>query len=223
MQDIATQLPYRALPSLEEAKQVARVSRAQIREFGNIICKHGLHETFGICLLHRHFDVDDSERLVHRHDRHLKQVLATPSTAESSSTSACIWGVAPEATDQPWVELEYLDTSQFPSVFAEASQSLREQDRFLNDIGSALCGSGKARFFGLGVFHRDVVPIPPDCILAEFSNDEARTLTVRAASRAEIDPLQNTTTMWRFQPGADPLAASLCCHQHGPTCSGDRH
>jgi hypothetical protein len=50
MQDIVTQLPYRALPSLEEAKQVARVSRSQIREFGNIICKHGLHETFGICL-----------------------------------------------------------------------------------------------------------------------------------------------------------------------------
>ncbi|NJP11547.1 MAG: hypothetical protein HC866_20460 [Leptolyngbyaceae cyanobacterium RU_5_1] len=223
MHDTVTQLSYRSLPSLEEAKQVAQVSLSHIRELGDVICKHGLYETFGVCLLHRHFNVDNFERLVHQHEQHLNQVFVTPSRTSSNSTAGCIWGITPETTDQAWIDLEYFDVDQFPSVFATASDLLREQDEFLSEISSVLRGSGLDWYFGLGIFHRDVVQLSEGSVLAEFSDDEARTLTVRAATPAEIDPLHNTTTMWRFQPGADPLVASLCCHQHGPTCSGDKH
>lgn len=214
---------YNSLPLLDESKRVAIENRSCLRKLGDVICAYGLHEQFGICLLHKHFEIEGGERVTHINNPNQNQVHVVPTSDLSSALSGCIWGLSQQDDYEHWTALEYLNTSGFHVKYSESSEKLLTQERFLEQFHSSLHEMGLQQHFGLGVFHRDAVHLPDGQVLAEFSDEANRYLTVTNTTPNRIDPFHSTTTMWRFSPGADPMSASLCCHQHGPTCSGDRH
>ena len=63
-QDPADHTYYQALPGLH----AATIALSKINDFdalmltiGNLFLKHGMTELFGVCLLHRHFDMQSNE------------------------------------------------------------------------------------------------------------------------------------------------------------------
>lgn len=56
------------LPDIDDVEPLGDSDAAVLREVGDLLRKHGVSERFGVCLLHRHFDVAPGERLVEETD-----------------------------------------------------------------------------------------------------------------------------------------------------------
>ncbi|MEJ0003798.1 MAG: hypothetical protein WDN30_09855 [Pararobbsia sp.] len=58
----------RTLKHIDEVAPLADADFAVLAEIGDVLRKHGSNERFGICLLHKHFDLAENEELIEETD-----------------------------------------------------------------------------------------------------------------------------------------------------------
>lgn len=71
-----------ALPHLDEVRPLDATDGTCLAEIGLILARHGKADRFGIGLLHRHFTLEEGERLVELIDEETRTLTARPVKAD---------------------------------------------------------------------------------------------------------------------------------------------
>lgn len=84
---------WSSLPDIDEVPPISDTDYDVLNDIGNLIRRHGLEERFGICLLHSHFELNESEALIEETDVE-KRLLITKVCSEgemSDKTIETMW------------------------------------------------------------------------------------------------------------------------------------
>ncbi len=82
---------WHRLPHIEDVEPLSEDDYAVLRELGEVLERHGRAGRFGVCLLHRHFDLGADEELMEETDADarvstLRVLPAQPRRADSIET-----------------------------------------------------------------------------------------------------------------------------------------
>ena len=81
-----------ALPHLDDVRPLDTSDATCLAELGTVLARHGKTERFGVGLLHRHFDLEEGERLVELIDEETRTLTARPVKAnELSEAMPSMW------------------------------------------------------------------------------------------------------------------------------------
>jgi len=204
----------------DKAEDLIQQFKTSLPILGEIIFSHGLTDTVGICMLHKHFNMEPSERLLEKIDGHVSTAFPVALEDIPSDAVAYTWKVYGDSETGVWVPLEYVTGCTLAETRLAAVMANKQ---FLSEMRSALLNMNLHWLLGLGVLHRDAIHnADPNRSIMETTDEQNRILTVQPESTVVNSILENSrvsTTLWRFQL-ASPVADQGCCHC-GHTCRGD--
>lgn len=193
------------------ARDLLEQAQDNMTELGAIIRRHGLQKQVGICLLHKHFDLSDNERLVEEFEGNNAYIKPT---ADYSDAIPYMWKVErnPTSGELVWFPLEFVRVTEAMSAAIQRSEAVVNNSGFLNEIADKLSELGTINMFGISILHRDTIKVAEGEILVESTDDEARVLTFSSVPRQDIDPATLTQTLWQFPNTEGFEVGALCSH-----------
>ncbi|MER5731261.1 hypothetical protein ABT084_23530 [Streptomyces sp. NPDC002138] len=211
MQLAYTHAVVNTLWEFDEAKERIERHADRLMELGDVICRHRLHESVGLCLLHRHFRLADGERLVGTYDAGSYVVGATrredwtgvvPSVwrAEALSDVDTSWGDGPLDGGTAWGyrPLEFVDGTGRGGRLALRAARAMASTAFLTDLGRRLHELDLADTVGLAALDQLPGDLRRTETVYETSSDRRRT-SVRTPVGKDSVPLDDiTVTLWAF-------------------------
>jgi hypothetical protein len=82
----------RTLNHIDDVAPLSEADFAVLAELGDVLRKHGVNERFGVCLLHKHFDLAKSEELVEETDEENRtSKLSVRARRDGSNTIETMW------------------------------------------------------------------------------------------------------------------------------------
>lgn len=123
-----------ALPHYQLAKHKVGLSEVKtaIDELGNIIVLHGLESQVGVCLLHKHFDIDNDEILLETAYDNISKLLPVSRDTVQNDVLAYMWKMNNNKT---WSPLEFTySTQQMRDTF----KKVMKNEIFLQEIGETM-------------------------------------------------------------------------------------
>lgn len=83
----------RALLDIDEVRPLDDGDFQVLREMGDVLRKHGCTDRFGVCLLHKHFDLAEGEELVEETDveRRVSTIAVRKAASDRGSTIETLW------------------------------------------------------------------------------------------------------------------------------------
>jgi len=206
---------FNSLPEIERADAEARESNelsAALHSLGPIFVKHGVHESWGLSLLHKHWDVGVDELPIQDVTK-----SETPMEFESKSRASSFgkpFFPSVLAIKIQQEKLEPLEFSADPSV-SEANNVLASASAFLEEVASTATENNLEGRFGL-IALRDAAS---GYDLVEFNFVEPLSL-VRETKPEEILGQRVIETSWRFAPDAVGGTCTRSCFSRCTTPSG---
>ncbi|MEG4799182.1 glycerol-3-phosphate ABC transporter substrate-binding protein [Microcoleus sp. ARI1-B5] len=193
------------------ARDLLEQAQDNMTELGAVIRRHGLQKQVGICLLHKHFDLWDNERLVEEFDGNNAYVKPT---AEYSDAIPYMWKVEQNQVSGEWVwfPLEFVRVTEAVSPAVERSAAVVSNSEFLNEIAAKLSELGMTGMLGISILHRDAIKVAEGEILVESTDDEARVLTLSSVPRQNVDRATLTQTLWQFPNAEGFEVGAMCSH-----------
>ncbi|MBD2303175.1 glycerol-3-phosphate ABC transporter substrate-binding protein [Nostoc sp. FACHB-190] len=187
-------------------------------ELGCIIRKYDLQEKIGICLLHKHFNIDETERLVEnfqdgkfysRPVKYNNELCLVPHTWKLEILSNNVFNWYP-------LEFGYRNNLDLPII---------DNLDFFVEMSLTLSTLNMEDTFGVTVLHRDFITLDRDEILIETSDDSQRVLIVSSVKKSIVDKDKDllTQTIWKFSSNNLEHHCSGHCHhcnQHCHHCYG---
>ena len=194
---------FDGLYEFHAAKQLLAENRHHIPDLGQIFVRHGVHETFALSLLHKHFDLAAEETLYRTFDRGDRAALTRPVEAADDAVPY-LWKLAPRSGGGV-VPLEFERRSE--AKRDAAAGSLERFAPFLTELAEAVEERALGGLFGVATMNILRIPLAGGQILVEETDSAARTLLVQAEARDRIDDDDLTETLWGFAPvlTAEPL------------------
>jgi hypothetical protein len=188
---------YEELHQFNTAKKLLSQNRHHIEHLGHVIVKHGFHDKFGVCLLHKHFDLFKDERLVRTIKAQAKTVFIGPSNRsrdvvpylwKTQLASKKTWSLSPleyvvKGEGRDSTNIDFQKYSEFLSEFSEHLSELR-----LHNI------------FGIATMNILSIPCKEDELRVETTDSDKRLLTVKIESRGSVELEELTETFWTFLP-----------------------
>ncbi|MEG4283649.1 glycerol-3-phosphate ABC transporter substrate-binding protein [Microcoleus sp. A006_D1] len=193
------------------ARDLLEQAPDNMTELGAIIRSHGLQKQVGICLLHKHFDLSNNERLVEEFDGNNAYVKPT---AEYGDAIPYMWKVEQNQISGEWVwfPLEFVRVTEAVSAAVERSKAVVNNSNFLNEIAGKLSQLGMTGMFGISILHRDAIKVAEGEILVESTDDAARVLTFSSVPRQNVDRTTLTQTLWQFPNAEGFEVGAMCSH-----------
>jgi hypothetical protein len=176
---------YNGLPEIDG---LAPIADADLVGLGEIFVAHGLQHQLGASLLHRHYNLEEGEVMVHDGLRCSPQALGSHNTTLGGSSF-------------------FLNHNQFSAFEYDTLNPLQVKGDFLEDVASYLTGHGLAHRLALSKLDQQ------GGRLMETQDDETRAHVCREMSDNEPSTAHEVTE-WRFEAGEGlevrPVAARMC-------------
>ena len=191
------------LPSLDEAERSLGTLPNTLSGVAGILSARGVEARIGLGLLHRHFRLDDSERLVEVVDLEERTAVGQPQLAIDAASSSVphLFRAVQDGDCYRWHPLEYVQVGQASARALAAQTWLAAQTELLNEIAAYLDQEGALDVFGVSLEHgREEIDCAEDEVLLEETSVAARRLTMRPYS---LNGLQGraTPTNWSVSDG----------------------
>ena len=187
-------LNYSNLYDFEIAKRLGESSSVYIEHLGHIIKDHHLNQIVCVSLLHKHFNLYPTERLLRSMNGN--EMIISPS--QDNYSDPFVWSFAKSAPSKPFQlsPVEFL--SRQSSVYYDDERNcLVEAAPFLQDYLDELCCKGLTNIFGLSLNPRKLFKLGPQDTLIENDTPNRRRLTVSVVKKDNI-PKEYTKTNWSF-------------------------
>ncbi|MGH1432566.1 MAG: hypothetical protein ACRBB4_15795 [Neptuniibacter sp.] len=81
---------WSTMPHIDEIEPISDEDYEVLKELGSVLKKHGREEKFGVCLLHKHFDLKDGERMVEITDDENRTLVSRITKSEEKLTADVI-------------------------------------------------------------------------------------------------------------------------------------
>ena len=125
---------FAGLPHYQQAKNKVGLNtiKMAIDELGNIIVLHGFELEVGVCLLHKHFDLNNDEILLETIHDNTSKVSPVSRSAIQDDILAYMWKMNKNKT---WSPLEFAySTQQMRNSF----EKVMKNEAFLQAIGDTM-------------------------------------------------------------------------------------
>jgi hypothetical protein len=200
---------YDTLPDFFIAKDKLRRRYDVIERLGGVICAHGLHEVLGICLLHKHFNIEESEQLGKRALREQNEALIAPQPVRDGA-HAYFWRLYSYNNRSIYVPTEvFADDDELVRKLPTMAKISKEYPQFFVDFAKISEELNTLHFFGLAILHPDFVRLADGETRLESTDSAKRVLRVRAELLERLNMFDVTETLWTFTPSALPAIESL--------------
>jgi len=209
---------FNDVPDYWDVKEQAQIVEELAPQLGNIICRHGLQDVFGVTILHNHFKMGDSEKLVRRFASETC-CLAIAEKNSADSTIPYIWKF--DSSNRGMIPLEFcvLRYRDLDVYNAHASHMNRKQ-LFFNEFRERLQDLDAINLVGLfGLFANEPFSLNNNQTLMEdtFERDRYTKTTVREKFTRENYPSDVIKTLWTFHITEDEVMDAQCashCYAH---------
>jgi len=198
---------YNALLSVEESNRLARADGG-LAEFlesaSKLFVASGMHERFGVALLHKHNAVEAGERMIQYEGvvGGEKALITRPVSEETGLDEEVpsIW----KLSDGRFLPLEFTSDSLARDLFSASEPP----EGFLNAFSDLLKSSRAGRYFGLAVVEREFCQsAKANEVGLEFTNPEARSKIVFLRSRGAS--ANSIETQWTFDGHVDTVSGGI--------------
>ena len=194
---------FAGLPKFHEAKTLLKERYNHIGHIGHPFVKHQVQDSFGLNLLHKHFDMSNDELLYRSfNDTETVATMQPMSVMLAEDAVPYLWRATRAGGTWRFVPLEFVRRSD---VVRGTPTNLDGQQEFLSDFADRLAEFGVVDLFGLATLNIFRIPIGHDDLLVETTDTVQRKLTVRAEPRADQPPEELTETLWTFTPDDEEL------------------
>ncbi len=210
---------YNKLNPFYVAEDLLPAAERSIEELGQIICDHGMQDTVGVALLHKHFDIAADERVVRRYEKNGAYIAPeTPSV----NHVACLWEFD-GCDDGIWFPLEFSDRTSDVACFDQAEQ-LEGNESFLVEFSDALQRLTMQRLFGLAALHGFQILNPSDDqMVLETGGDAQRSLKLEVVNAMDPRGIGSTQTLWMFENAIIPSEVEYPASTGAMTCAPISH
>lgn len=210
---------FSQLNDFDSAKGLLAQNREKISELGSIIVRHSLHNQLGISLLHKHFELQNSERLVA--EFHESSIVTEPKIPQlNEDLIPYLWKLRISKEDESlrFYPLEFVRSSEKTLAAAKSYSSVLTHPEFLLEMGEALDRLDINNVFGISTLDRTNLIVDEDEILVERSDNLIRQSLLSIESIDDCTPSKLTETLWTFSPsfevGQGCLHCTVCCIVH---------
>ncbi|HAZ46064.1 MAG TPA: hypothetical protein DDW76_26180 [Cyanobacteria bacterium UBA11369] len=219
---------FEQLNHFDVAKSLLETNSHHIDELGDVICQYGLEDVVGLCLLHKHFELNPDECMVKEMAQSAAYIRPF-SINYVQSLIPCAWrlGFNTESGQCVVYPLEFVPYSEKAELAYNLAHSINNASGFLLDFSRKLEEMGLTDVFGIFSLHSDI-EINDNEILLETTNLRNRILSLVVTSKDEVDWKEITETTWKFTAikeeldELDPLGICIAhCRRHcGSHCRG---
>jgi hypothetical protein len=193
---------------------------AIVGELGEIICDYGLHDVFGVALLHRHFELKPHERLVRHYSNRLTSFMR-PEEVTERDLYPYLWCISRTSQAKGLYPLEfcrYLRSDDIRRYRAHMTHIDRRKE-FLAQFSRKILHEGLEQVIALSGLHaRSAFDIESHQTLLELTDEANRYITLDVTSKEQVERTGNTTkTLWHFSPSKEQLDGASCashCYGH---------
>jgi len=195
------------------AKTLLYHNKGYIRNLGDVIVTHQLHERFGVCLLHKHFEQYHDEIVVRTIDPERRLAHMRP-TSRHTDAVPYLWRALHDSRGRlQFVPLEYIRRGD-----ERESQvtDLEQYAPFLAAMAHALAERELLDVFGIATTNIMSIPVAHDELMVETTDSENRILTITPEHRSNLQIEELTETFWTFLPGplTDLGEVAFCSGMH---------
>lgn len=170
-----------------------------------------MEASIGVCLLHKHFDLAPTERLVERAAGARSVVEPVPAPA-SESIVPYLWKVEVAGADYCLAPLEFMERND---ALAARLDAVKANPEFVSQLVAAI--APVASLLGVFMLHRDHI-LAVDGSSMEYTDEEKRRLVLAPLSDkstadefADGHPKESTQTVWTF---GSRTGVDVCHHCH---------
>ena len=202
---------FSRLSGFRDAEKLAEEKNEAIDKLGEVIVRHGMEDIVGICLLHKHFDLSNEEKLI----RHVlkNKILISPK-------------VHIEAIPYMWTfvegeifPVEFLEESSITSSFKLKVESLYQGSEFLLNFNKKLVELGVDNLFGLSLIPHSLFSFEENEELIETEDFTSRELLISVIKKDELKKIESTKTLWAFSKKKEGLDCTVHCVVHCMHCA----
>jgi len=204
---------FTELNDFENARDILPARKKFLSEIGILICQHRMQKTVGVCLLHKHFELGECERLVKDVVPDAATLLPTEIT-DDLELIPYMWKF--EKEDGDYRPLEFLRKTASLTKTHEASVRVQQSKSFLDEAGQRLRDLGLQDIFGLCLVHAE--PLEEGSIWLEETNSRQRTIRLSVGPDHGIAGI--TETNWTFEIDEAGLCDD-CLREFGISMASD--
>jgi hypothetical protein len=189
---------YQSLLDIES--RAAIIDKKDISLLGNVIKKFQLEDVLGICVLHRHVDLSESEVLVE--DSYDNKTVTTPSVlSQSSDILPCMW--------------KFEAGGFYPLQFAKNNQEMQrivtrllKKSDFFQQFSELLIKLKGQDLYGLSILRYAVDS--EETMRLETTNEDTRTMTVELVPKEENESILETLFRFDGDPQLGCVSTQVC-------------
>jgi len=204
------------LNQFSDARRLLEKNRDRILCLGQLFTYHNVDDTFGLTLLHKHFDLGADEFILRTADAEHRVFHLRPEK-KCAEASPYLWKVSTAERGQwQFCPLEFAgeDLKDYLKLI-----EMKAAEAFLCELAETLTMLNLDNVFG--IVRRDInqTPVSEDELLVETTDASMRLLTVRPELRCNVKMEELIETSWIFtrQNASASSDASLACK--GQHCS----
>jgi hypothetical protein len=181
---------YQSFGSVEAAS--AKSTLDDIKKCGENILASGLQNIIGICLIHRHFDLDDKSVMVQSIDQHNAQMITKPELVANNLT------IKPSA----WkIQDKGIVPFQFAKVEHDETDETNKLQSALISVADGIREKGLSETLGLCLL--EGIECPEGHQLVERTEIDPDMLIVEPIHNDKVDENNTLTTIFRFDGDAE--------------------
>ena len=200
---------FNELDDLEVANQRAQENSEKLAYIGDIICHYGLHEIVGVCLLHRHFNLQSYERVV-REIVDNKFSIKPEAKANWDCVTPYSWKIQKNKFSEfTYHPLEFFETTTVDTEIKRNAEKLMKNQAFLVDVARKLSELELMDTFGIAILFKEFLGLEDGNFLLETTDDN-RMQMFELTSATSLGSDIATKTLWKFTlhqqklyPGSD--------------------
>jgi hypothetical protein len=205
------------------AENFVEPQQKHLPKLGQIIRKHNLENSIGVCLLHKHFNLFSDEILVRTFENNAFDI--SPKAISATRAMPYMWAFSKSVSfeETSLYPVEFLQVDASTEKFEEKVNLLYRHDSFREEFLKELDELNLREVFGLSLIPHELFNLGTDETLLENDTPGERNLKIKVAAIATIKSSKTTQTLWKFNnvKGESGMQCLSHCSGHcGNHCGG---
>lgn len=193
-------LIYNSLVDIDEVKNKQGYDKELLRNLGNIIKKYHWQNEIAISLIHRHFDLAATEKMVSDYNLSKKEWISRPVEIDESKLIPWNWKVDYDQESKSWTffPLDFLYNLPKFSKEKQTVGKLMSNKIFLDELALMMVKEGITDVFGVALLMSSFNDSSDDMVMFETNNKFTRTSNAFFIPKSSLNN-PDAITQWHFR------------------------
>ncbi len=187
-------LVFSNLLEFATARSMLDRNKERIGDLLNIIDKYDLHESIGVCLLHKHFNLLGDEILLRAATKNGFSVVVAPNTTKDAMPYVLAFSKENKDEENSLYPIEFISSGA--GSYVDDLDRVTRNEKFLSDFRDALERHKLTEVFGLSLIPHFILARDASEELSETTNTQERVLQIVVVKSNQVNRKDSTQTLW---------------------------